>query len=164
MTGKPKHWLIGVAQRAEVPGVDVLDVEPGMPVADAWSQLGRACELEDDVIAGYVATHFRLSLANVDDSEPGALKLVPEKVARELRVFPLRQDDRSLVVATCDPTDFNAEEMLGFASGRKPVFEIAAPGQLQEAIDSAYRPNSDVENLATYGWWRLERHRRRRGS
>jgi type II secretory ATPase GspE/PulE/Tfp pilus assembly ATPase PilB-like protein/ActR/RegA family two-component response regulator len=144
---RPKHWLIGVAQRAGLIDADAVDAEPACPVGEVWTRLGKECELEDGAIAAHVAAHFHLNVADMDSPEPGALKLIPEKVARQLRVFPLRQDDRNLVVATCNPTDLNAEEMVGFASGRRPVFEIAAPAQLDQAIETAYRPNSDVEKL-----------------
>ncbi|MGB0542345.1 MAG: hypothetical protein ACPGPI_01415 [Longimicrobiales bacterium] len=34
-------------------------------------------------------------------------------MARKHRVFPMAEDDRSFVVATCDPTNVEAERALG---------------------------------------------------
>ena len=141
------HWLIGIVQRAGLDGANTLEVQPGTPVMDVWAQVREACQVEEAELARYIAMHFRLKVANLEDAEHSALKLIPETIARQLEVYPLRQDDRELVVATCDPTDFHAEESLGFASGRKPVFEVAPPTPLHEAIDASYRPDSALENL-----------------
>ena len=46
-----------------------------------------------------------------------------------------------------DPTDFNAEQALGFASGRSVVFVIAPPDQLEEAIDNYYAPEKAVQTF-----------------
>jgi hypothetical protein len=48
-------------------------------------------------------------------------------VARQYSIFPLKENDRHLFVATSDPTNFAAEQALGFISGRKAVFEVAPP-------------------------------------
>jgi type II secretory ATPase GspE/PulE/Tfp pilus assembly ATPase PilB-like protein/CheY-like chemotaxis protein len=50
-------------------------------------------------------------------------------------------------VASCDPTDLNAEEQLRFVSGRRPVFEVAPPAVLERTIEVHYRPESAAENL-----------------
>jgi len=72
---------------------------------------------------------------------------VPEKAARRYLVFPLRENDRQLIVATANPSDLDAEQALGFVSGRTPVFEVASPAALQEALEQRYAPDRLVENL-----------------
>jgi hypothetical protein len=132
--GRGKHWLVDVVVRAGVADAENLDVEGAASVADAWTQLCDACGLTDDEIARYVAQQFLVSVADLDGAKPHALRLVPEAVARQLHVFPLRDDDRQMVVATSDPRDLDAEKAVGFASGRTPVFEIASPGALEKDI------------------------------
>ena len=73
--------------------------------------------------------------------------LIPETMARKHRVFPLAEDDRNFVVATCDPTNVEAERALGFSTGRTLLFEVAAPGVIQDALDDRFSPERAVESL-----------------
>ncbi len=118
-----------------------------MSTDDAWEVAARVCGMTETDLARHVATHYRLGVADVEAVQPQALKLVPEKVAHRYQVFPLREDDRHLIVATSDPTDLDAEQALGFISGRTPVFEVVPPGALREAIDACYTPDRVVESL-----------------
>ncbi len=109
-----------------------------------------ACEstgLSQDQLAGHVGDYFRLKVANLDTAESTAIKLVPEKIARQYSIFPLKEDDRHLTVATSDPTNFAAEQALGFISGRKAVFEVAPPPFILDAINANYSPDGVIENL-----------------
>ena len=105
------HWLLTVAERAGLrcAGEDV--IEPGIPVVDAWARMVERCGVSEDDLARHIATHFRLAVADLGGAAPQALKLVPERVARRYQVFPIREDDRQLVVATSDPTSL--ESSLG---------------------------------------------------
>ena len=42
------------------------------------------------------------------------------------------------MVATCDPTDVEAERALGFSTGRTTVFEVASPQAIQDALDNHF--------------------------
>jgi type II secretory ATPase GspE/PulE/Tfp pilus assembly ATPase PilB-like protein len=64
-------------------------------------------------------------------------------------VFPLREDDRHLYVATSDPTNIEVEHAIGFASGRRPVFELASPVVIEDALLQGYSGDRMVENLLT---------------
>ncbi|MCH7808814.1 MAG: type II/IV secretion system protein [Planctomycetes bacterium] len=103
--------------------------------------------MPEDDLARHIATHFRLAVADLGSAAPQALKLVPERVARRYQVFPIREDDRQLVVATSDPTNLETEQALGFASGRTAQFEVAGPTAIAEAIDQKYSPDRAVEGL-----------------
>jgi type II secretory ATPase GspE/PulE/Tfp pilus assembly ATPase PilB-like protein/CheY-like chemotaxis protein len=94
-----------------------------------------------------VAKHFRLNVSRLDTAEPRALKLVPESVARKYSLMPVHETDRNIFVATSTPLDLEAEQSVGFAAGRTPVFEIAPPGPLEEAIEAMYSPDRAVEAL-----------------
>ncbi len=76
-------------------------------------------------------------------------KLLPEAVARQFRVFPLRTQHNQLIVATSDPADLAAEQAIAFCAGRRVVFELAAPSQVEEAIASTYSPDRLAEQLLT---------------
>lgn len=141
------HWLLQVAQRAGLGGADTVDVAPSTPAVEAWHSVAAACSVPEGDLVRHVADHYHLRIADLFAAEPRVVKLVPEDLARRFNVFPLGEDDRHLVVATADPNDFHAEQALGFASGRTPVFAVAAPSQLREAIDGAYSPGRALETL-----------------
>lgn len=137
-----KHWLLGVVERAGLSGSSPAEFADGISLADAWAEVGRAFELDESELASLVAAHFKIGVADLSQAEARASKLVPEDVANRLAVLPVREDDRCLVVATSDPTDLNAEEAVGFASGRTPIFEVAPPIALGEALKQAYNPDT----------------------
>jgi type IV pilus assembly protein PilB len=114
-----------------------------------WAALGGACQIGEEELAHHVARHFHLAVAELAQAQTQALRLIPEEVARLHQVFPLRDDDRQVVVASSDPTDLDTEKTVGFASGRTPVLEVAGPTALKEAIETAYRPDKVLENLLT---------------
>jgi type II secretory ATPase GspE/PulE/Tfp pilus assembly ATPase PilB-like protein/ActR/RegA family two-component response regulator len=142
-----KHWLVHVARRTGLPGAESLELEPGAPTAEAWLQVADILGINQDRLAEYVADYFRLKVTNLEDAEGNATKLVPEKIARQYQIFPLKEDDRQLVVATSDPTNFAAEQALGFISGRKAVFEVSPPPFILEAINAAYSSDGVIEAL-----------------
>ena len=86
-------------------------------------------------------------MADLGAAAPTAAKLLPPSVVRGYDVFPLREDDRCLYVATADPTNLDADQAVGFASGRSPVFEVAAPGPLRDAIADRYTPDQPLTSM-----------------
>ena len=52
-----------------------------------------------------------------------------------------------MVVATADPTNLQAEQAVGFASGRGISLVVASHQELQEAILSQYSPDKDVARI-----------------
>ena len=148
-TGRPTavHWLVRIAERAGLVGAERLEVPPDTSAEDAWATVGRAVGVPEGQLAELVAQYFRLQVANFRIADPNAFLLVPESLARKHLIFPLAETDRHLVVATSDPTDVEAERLLGFTSGRQAVFEVASPRAIKEALDERFSPDKAVENL-----------------
>jgi type II secretory ATPase GspE/PulE/Tfp pilus assembly ATPase PilB-like protein/CheY-like chemotaxis protein len=142
-----KHWLVHVLRRAGIVGAEDLGIDPGAPPAEAWSEACEATGISLDELAAQVADYFRLQVANLDAAEAPAVKLVPEKIARQYGIFPLREDDRQLTVATADPTNFAAEQALGFVSGRKAVFQVAPPPFILDSVNANYSADGVMESL-----------------
>ncbi|MGK7311107.1 MAG: ATPase, T2SS/T4P/T4SS family [Candidatus Longimicrobiales bacterium M2_2A_002] len=142
-----KHWLVHVLRRAGIAGAEDLAIDPGMPSAEAWMTACEATGLSQDELAGHVGDYFRLKVAELGSAESTAVKLVPEKIARQYGIFPVREDDRHLTVATSDPTNFAAEQALGFISGRKAVFEVAPPPFILDSINASYSADGVIESL-----------------
>lgn len=145
--GTSVHWLARIAERAGLVGAERLELPPDTPAEDAWATVGRAVGVPDTRLAELVAEYFRLEVANFSLADPNAFLLIPEAMARKHLIFPLGETDRHLVVATADPTDVEAERLLGFTSGRQAIFEVASPRAIKEAIDERFSPGKAVENL-----------------
>jgi len=141
------HWLVRIAERAGMGERPRPDIPPSLAAAEAWGVVVRSYGISDPELARLVAEYFRLSVADFTRTEPNAPLLIPEGMARKYLVFPLREDDRNLAVATCDPTDVEAERALGFSSGRTVRFEVASPAAVQEAITSRFTPERSVESI-----------------
>jgi type II secretory ATPase GspE/PulE/Tfp pilus assembly ATPase PilB-like protein/ActR/RegA family two-component response regulator len=142
-----QHWLIGVLKRG---GGDIppdFDLPARTETADAWTKVAKAMGLSFEEIARLVAARHRLEVADLTSGDSRVLRLVPDTFARRHQVLPLQETDRELTVATSDPTDLEVEQGLGFASGRAPIFAIAAPDALKRAIDKAYSPNHMMASL-----------------
>jgi type II secretory ATPase GspE/PulE/Tfp pilus assembly ATPase PilB-like protein/ActR/RegA family two-component response regulator len=142
-----QHWLVLVVKGAGFNNVDALLIEHGDLLQDAWKTVRDVCEVSDDEIVNAVAERLHLNVADLKKAAPRAVNLVPEKVARRYQVFPLREDDRCLFVASSDPMNLQVEDAIAFASGRTPVFEVASPTSIQEAIDNVYAPEKAVQDL-----------------
>ena len=143
------HWLVDVAGRAELIEPGDLKLSAEASIDEAWQVVSEATGMDEEQLAQLVADHFRLQRANVDAIDSHVLKLIPESFARTHVVIPLREDFRQITVATCDPTDLAAEQALGFASGREPVFEVAAPSEILAAINDTYSPNKLMNDILT---------------
>ena len=142
---KTRHWLIDVADSV---GLRDLQLDSGAEfplIRAAWAEIARTAEVSEDALAERVAEHFQLEVADLSIVEPQAAKLLPEKTARKYGVLPLQSSDQMIVVATSDPVNFRAEHDIQFLSGRQPLFKVAAPGPLFEAIDAAYARSKIVD-------------------
>jgi type II secretory ATPase GspE/PulE/Tfp pilus assembly ATPase PilB-like protein/ActR/RegA family two-component response regulator len=141
------HWLAKVGEDLGLSAEVLGRIAPATNLPEAWSRLAVLAQVGDVELTAAVARHFHLGVADLTDAEERAAKLLPEAIARRHHVFPLRESDRNLVVATSDPTNLEAEQDLAFASGRRPVFSIAAPAAIMQALDARYSPDRVFENL-----------------
>ena len=141
------HWIVRVARGAGLPGADALQIPPRTPAPEAWAAVVSACGVGEDELAAIVARWFKLDVASFEDLDPTATKFLPGTVARRFGVFPLMEEERRLTVATADPCDVQAEQQVGFASGRTPTLHIAPPARIAEYIEATYTPGKAVDNL-----------------
>ncbi|MEX2470969.1 MAG: ATPase, T2SS/T4P/T4SS family [Gemmatimonadota bacterium] len=145
--GPAVHWLVRIAERAGYGDKERPDVPAGNKASDAWSDVVKAYGLTDRELAELVAEYFRLNVAQLDRADPNAALLIPETMARKHHIYPIVEDERHFVVATCDPTDVEAERALGFSTGRTALFEVASPGVIQDALDQRFSPEKAVDAL-----------------
>ena len=76
-----------------------------------------------------------------------ALETVPEQVARQYHILPLRITDSYLEIASSNPFDLDCEKTLAFATGREIRVVLASPTRIQQRIDELYRPENVLEQL-----------------
>ncbi len=131
------------AARGGLGDVSAIDLPDEVDISEAWLRVCGDLGVNPRRLAKAVAQATRNDLANLQDIQPEALSLVPESVARQFLVFPLRATYREVAVATSQPLDLEAEEEIGFVSGRRPIFEIATPQEIEDAINAAFSYSSD---------------------
>ena len=141
------HWLAAAAARAGLKGADVLVIPGDISLTDSWEIASRTLGISASDLAGALAPALGLAEADFSKAEPLALPLLPERIARKYHVFPLREDERHLVVATADPTNIEVEHAIGFAAGRRPIFELATPASIDEALFTAYSTEHAMDAL-----------------
>ena len=143
-----EHWITRAVRRAGlVDEMPALAVDHAAPAAEAWEAIRDSLHADDATMATAVAGFFRTKVADLTSAQATATQLLPPSVARKYLAFPLADRNRSLLVATCDPSDLEAEREIGFASGRRPEFVVASPAALREAIELAYEPDRAVEDI-----------------
>lgn len=134
-------------ERERVPGVEGLEIDRHTPPAQAWQAVQRQVDLPAEAVTRAIASYYRLRVADLNAVSPDAVKLVPEALARLRGVVPLAQNDRTLTVATSDPSDVGLEQDLAFASGRAVQMEVAAPDAIRDAIDAHYGAERAVDRV-----------------
>jgi type IV pilus assembly protein PilB len=139
------HWLKDVALHA---GMDInLPRRPDISaVRKAWPEVARACQLPDDKFTQRVAGHFRIGVADFSTYDPQAVKLIPESVGRRYGILALSSTNTSIVIATSDPANRAAHKDVVAHSSRQPVFMMASPSALSEAMERAYAPARAPKN------------------
>ena len=109
----------------------------GKKVHDEVVRLGYA---EAVKVMKVLAKAHRLKFVNLADiSVPEEIvQLLPESVARENTIFPLSESGGTLRIATCDPTDMDAQEKLRFILNREVEMALAVREQIVESINRHY--------------------------
>ena len=109
----------------------------GKKVHDEVVRLGY---VEPVKVMKVLAKAHRLKFVNLAEiSVPEEIvQLLPESVARENTIFPLSESDGVLRIATCDPTDMDAQEKLRFILNREVEMALAVREQIVESINRHY--------------------------
>ncbi|CAN5292015.1 hypothetical protein BH09GEM1_BH09GEM1_03080 [soil metagenome] len=79
-----------------------------------------------------------LAPADFTRIDPRAVALLAERWARRHRVLPLAIDGGTIVVATSDPLDLDAERAIAFATGHRVRWEVASTEDIASQLDRVY--------------------------
>jgi type II secretory ATPase GspE/PulE/Tfp pilus assembly ATPase PilB-like protein/ActR/RegA family two-component response regulator len=104
-------------------------------------------DVTDEELLSALSRRFRLKLADVSFVERAALETVPEQVARQYHILPVRITDSYLEIASSNPFDLDCEKTLAFATGREVRVVLASPAKIQQKIDELYQPENVLEQL-----------------
>ena len=109
----------------------------GKKVHDEVVRLGYA---PGEKVMKALAKAHRLKFVNLAETTvpEEVVALLPESVARENTIFPLSESGGTLRIATCDPTDMDAQEKLRFILNRDIEMALAVREQIVEAINRSY--------------------------
>jgi len=131
------HWIQNAAINAGIEGAHALYFFEASN-DEAWHTAASVLGLAAPQLTPRLAAGLRLGVADFTVISAHTRRLIPERTARKYGVVPLREDDRRLVVATADPCNVECEQAIEFASGRRVVFELAAPEQVAAALNAVY--------------------------
>jgi CheY-like chemotaxis protein len=139
------NWLVAIAEAAGVTGARDLEAATLGQMTKAWGLVSETAGLSLDELTERVAEQAHIGVARLADSESHAALLLPSVVAHRRMVLPMRCDEREIVVATANPLSQETKREIAALSGRRVLFEAAAPGPLAEAIDRAYGTMTPAE-------------------
>ena len=105
---------------------------------DAWHQLTNVLMVSDDEMAGAVAKHYGIEIADLASAKPFVTRLVPETMARKYRLLPLSEDGSNLTIAVCNPFDEEALEQVKAVSARNIIAQVASPVAIDDFITANY--------------------------
>ena len=105
-----------------------------------------------DDMATALSLHLNLPLIDLKRHtiQPDALRLIPERTARQYNLVPLAIAADSLVVVMEDPRDISAIEDLTAQAKMRVQPAVGMPTQIQEAIDLHYRASDEIEKQLHY--------------
>jgi len=117
----------------------------GIRAEDALIKLGYVDSAEISSVQAAQFGYQAIDLAALEISQ-SVIGLVPESVARENIVLPLRMDGDSLVVAINDPMKFEVIDKLRFILAREIKCEVAPNDSILTAINRHYG-QSETESV-----------------
>ncbi|GGG23553.1 GspE/PulE family protein [Paenibacillus abyssi] len=80
--------------------------------------------------------------------EPKVIQLIPQKLADQHGVLPLRVDGNKLILAMADPLDYFAIDEIRIATGLRIEPVIASKDELQRAINRYYGLQETIEQIS----------------
>ncbi|MBR5591070.1 MAG: Flp pilus assembly complex ATPase component TadA [Kiritimatiellae bacterium] len=95
---------------------------------------------EEDVLAT-LAEQFGMPFASVDGDEvdAGLAKLLDAETARKYKAVPLQDDGDSVMIAICDPANYDAQDAIRYRLHDKNAdFVVLTTGDIKRLLDKLY--------------------------
>ncbi len=120
----------------------------GPDIGDAWEQVCTAVGIDENELTARVGMHFGTDTIGLLQPVPSTVQLVPETMAREYLMIPVKENGSEVVIAIADPTDPEAIQQASFTSGRTVSILIAAPAAIRSAIETCYKESGELATVA----------------
>ncbi|MCO5322453.1 MAG: Flp pilus assembly complex ATPase component TadA [Microthrixaceae bacterium] len=136
---------------AEAEGQDPLDPSMSQALVPVKPRVGevlmRDGVLDEVSLAAALSRQFGVPLADlrVESPDPEAVQLVPEELAREHVILPLKFENDRLQVVTADPFDVEAIRAITYHVG-KVALRIGARSEIERHLDRAYNVLSAADD------------------
>lgn len=83
--------------------------------------------------------------------ESSAINVVREQIVKSNNVIPVKKQDNTLYVAMTNPTNLQAIDAVGLASGCRVVPVLAVPGAIEDAIKKYYGGTGATDGPSSNG-------------
>jgi type II secretory ATPase GspE/PulE/Tfp pilus assembly ATPase PilB-like protein len=102
-------------------------------------------------LASFLSIEWNIPLIDLKTHvvQPEALKLIPERMARQHTLIPLHITGESLVVVMADPDDYNAIGDVFTQTSMRIEAAFANAADIRRAIDIYYRANEEIQDRVT---------------
>jgi hypothetical protein len=110
--------------------------------------------LDEQDLAQFLSKKTGVAAASPDqlmEIPPQVLKLIPEDMIRKYRVVPVALQNRKLVVAMTDPSDFAAIDAISFATGFIVVPVVTPELRLVTALEKHYKIRRELRYIKVDG-------------
>jgi type IV pilus assembly protein PilB len=130
--------------RSQLSEAELQQAASGKALGELLVELGA---VDETALAEALAQELGLPLTDLGRSAPdeAAIAALPEAVARQLGVIPVRRSDEGIEIAVPDPLDEDVLEKIAEAVGT-PVLPVVAPASdIRRAIERSYRATTAVD-------------------
>ena len=116
------------------------------PLRDSLIKLGV---VNEDNLTQFLAKQYGVLAINLAEFEiePEVIALVKKDVARKHRVIPVNRADKTLIVATSDPSNMQALDDLKFITGYNIEVAVASEPAITEALNKYYEEKNEALNF-----------------
>jgi type IV pilus assembly protein PilB len=117
-------------------------------------EMGLATE---EQIVEALAKQLKIPFISLDTAvvDREVLDMIPEAMARDLKILPICRVEKNLIVAMADPTDSEGLKEIRFVTGCEVEAVVARPHEILNAIDQYYGEQDSVmdaiESITTSG-------------
>ncbi len=117
-------------------------------------------------LSGTLTEIFQVECVDVKTAEidPGAAKLIPQRIAEQYKALPLRRDGKQLIVVMTDPQNLQALDQLRFSSGLDISPRLGFRDEIVEAIEKLYGASPAPSDHKTAGSPAGEAHKSQHAS
>jgi type IV pilus assembly protein PilB len=129
---------VGILTREQLDNALEVQRTRGGKLGDILKEL-KFCS--EDVLLAFLGRQCGVSyvsLSEYGEIPPHVISLVPESMAREHRLIPLRREDESLTVAMSDPLNVFATDDLETLTRLRVKVVVASEGEIQRAVEKYY--------------------------